>query len=107
MIANLKVGVVIPAYNEAASLERLLPRIPRDLCDLVVVSNDCSTDSTSESARRGGATVIDRAQRGGPRPAIRGGLGLLRAHPLDICALMGPNGHHDPAQLSELIRPPG
>ncbi len=48
MIDELKVGVVIPAYNEAASLSRLLPKIPRDLVDKVVVVNDCSTDQTSE-----------------------------------------------------------
>ena len=28
MIGGLKVGVVIPAYNEAESLDRLIPRIP-------------------------------------------------------------------------------
>ncbi len=105
MIANLKVGVVIPAYNEAASLDRLLPRIPRELCDLVVVVNDCSTDATSEAARRGGATVIDRAERGGPGPAIRDGLDLLRAQKFDLCAVMASNGKHDPAQLPELIQP--
>lgn len=105
MIANLKVGVVIPAFNEAASLERLLPRIPRDLCDLIVVSNDCSTDATSEAARRCGATVIDRPERGGPGPAIRDGLDLLRVQKFDLCAVMASNGKHDPAQLPDLIRP--
>jgi glycosyltransferase involved in cell wall biosynthesis len=51
MIEGLKVGVVIPANNEAASLQRLLPRIPGDLCDLVIVVNDGSTDGTPK--RRG------------------------------------------------------
>ena len=105
MIGNLKVGVVIPAYNEAASLERLLPRIPRDLCDLVVVVNDCSTDGTSAAARALGATVIDRPERGGPGPAIRDGLDLLRSRKFDIVAVMASNGKHDPAQLPDLIRP--
>ncbi len=105
MIAGLRVGVVIPAYNEAASLERLLPRIPKDLVDLVVVSNDASTDATSDAARRCGATVIDRAQRGGPGPAIRDGLDLLRAQKFDLCAVMASNGKHDPAQLPDLVRP--
>jgi glycosyltransferase involved in cell wall biosynthesis len=105
MIAGLKVGVVIPAYNEAASLQRLLPRIPRGLCDLIVVSNDCSTDGTSEAARLCGATVIDRPQRGGPGPAIRDGLDLLRAQHFDICAVMASNGKHDPDQISDLIQP--
>src|SRR5258708_31568 len=105
MIGNLKVGVVIPAYNEAASLQGLLPRIPGDLCDLVVVVNDGSTDGTSEAARKLGATVIDRPERGGPGPAIRDGLDLLRSKHFDVVAVMASNGKHDPAQLPGLIRP--
>jgi len=105
VIANMKVGVVIPAYNEAASLARLLPRIPRDLVDEVVVVNDCSTDQTSAAARSGGATVIDRQERGGPGPAIRDGLDLLRSRKFDLVAVMASNGKHDPAQLPALIKP--
>ena len=107
MIDNLKVGIVIPAYNEARSLQTLLPRIPGDLCDLVVVVNDGSTDGTSDSAAKHGATVIDRPIRGGPGPAIRDGLDLLRSKGFDIVAVMASNGKHDPAQLPELIRPLG
>jgi dolichol-phosphate mannosyltransferase len=105
MIGGLKVGVVIPAYNEAQSLERLVPRIPRELCDLVVVVNDCSTDGTSEAASRSGAVVIDRTVRGGPGPAIRDGLDYLLAKGFDLVAVMASNGKHDPAQLPDLIRP--
>jgi dolichol-phosphate mannosyltransferase len=105
MIAGLKVGVVIPAYNEAASLEGLLPRIRGGLCDLVIVVNDGSTDATSAVSRKQGATVIDRAVRGGPGPAIRDGLDLLRSKGFEIVAVMASNGKHDPAQLPDLIRP--
>ncbi|MGZ3392446.1 MAG: glycosyltransferase family 2 protein [Isosphaeraceae bacterium] len=105
MIEGLKVGVVIPAYNEAESLEHLIPRIPRDLCDLVVVVNDASTDRTSLAAREMGATVIDRPLRGGPGPAIRDGLDLLRSGGFDLVAVMASNGKHDPVQLPDLIRP--
>jgi dolichol-phosphate mannosyltransferase len=105
LIAGLKVGVVIPAYNEAKSLERLLPKIPSELCDLVVVVNAGSTDATAEAARSRGATVVDRAVRGGPGPAIRDGLDMLRAKGFDVVAVMASNGKHDPDQLPELIRP--
>ena len=105
MIAGQKVGVVIPAYNEAEQLRRLLPRISRELCDEVVVVNDASTDGTSAAARECGVTVIDRQQRGGPGPAIRDGLDHLRAAHFDLCAVMASNGKHDPAQLPDLLRP--
>jgi dolichol-phosphate mannosyltransferase len=105
MIAGLKVGVVIPAYNEARSLEQILPRIPSGLCDLVVVVNDGSSDDTSAASRRLGATVIDRAQRGGPGPAIRDGLDLLHSQRVDLVAVMASNGKHDPSQLPDLIKP--
>lgn len=105
MINGLKVGVVIPAYNEADSLARLLPRIPGGLCDTVVVVNDGSSDETSAASRRLGATVIDRAARGGPGPAIRDGLDFLRSKGYDLVAVMASNGKHDPAQLPNLIRP--
>jgi len=58
MIAGLKVGVVIPAYNEARSLERILPLIPADLCDVVVVVNDGSSDDTSSASRKLGGRGI-------------------------------------------------
>ena len=96
---------MIPAYNEARSLQLLLPAIPGDLCDLVVVVNDCSTDGTSVAARKEGATVIDRPARGGPGPAIRDGLDLLRSRGFDIVAVMASNGKHDPVQLPDLIKP--
>src|SRR6266849_10651238 len=101
----MRVGVVIPAYNEAASLARLLPRIRRDLVDEVVVVNDCSTDETSSAARSAGAIVIDRPERGGPGPAIRDGLDLLRSKKFELVAVMASNGKHDPAQLPDLIKP--
>jgi dolichol-phosphate mannosyltransferase len=96
---------VIPAYNEADSLDEFLPKIPSDLCDLVMVVNDGSTDATSEVARKHGATVIDLKARGGPGPAIRSGLYVLRSKDFDIAAVMASNGKQDPAQLPDLIQP--
>jgi len=105
VISGLKVGVVIPAYNEEASVRKLIPKIPRDLCDEVVLVNDGSTDGTSAAARDAGATVIDRTERGGPGPAIRDGLDHLHSEHFDLVAVMASNGKHDPAQLPDLIQP--
>lgn len=105
MIGGLRIGVIIPAYNEAERLGRLLPAIPKGLVDQVVVVDDCSSDATSEVARRCGACVIDHVQRTGPGPAIRDALDLLHGQGFDAVAVMAANGKHDPAQIIDLVRP--
>jgi glycosyltransferase involved in cell wall biosynthesis len=105
MVAGCSVAVIIPAYNEAERLGRLLPAIPRDLVDLVVVVNDASTDTTSEVSRRSGACVIDHERRTGPGPAIRDALDLVRTSGFDIVAVMAANGKHDPCQIADMVRP--
>ena len=71
----------------------------------MVVVNYGSTDATPDVAGKHGATVISLKTRGGPGPAIRSGLYLLRSKGFDIAAVMASNGKHDPAQLPDLIRP--
>jgi glycosyltransferase involved in cell wall biosynthesis len=105
VIGGLRIGVIIPAYNEAERLGRLLPAIPRDFVDQVVVVNDCSGDGTSDVSRRCGARVIDHERRTGPGPAIRDALDMLRREGFDAVAVMAANGKHDPAQIIDLVRP--
>jgi len=105
MLGGLKVAVIVPAYNEAERLGRLLPDIPHDLVDLVVVVNDASTDATAEVARQKGACVIDHSRRTGPGPAIRDALHMLRSAGFDAVAVMAGNGKHDPGQIVDLVRP--
>ena len=105
MLSGLRLGVIIPAYNEAERLGRLLPAIPRDLVDQVVVVNDASDDATSEVARRCGACVIDHQDRTGPGPAIRDALDLFHSQGFDAVAVMAANGKHDPGEIIDLVRP--
>jgi glycosyltransferase involved in cell wall biosynthesis len=105
VLRGLRIAVVIPAYNEAERLGRLLPAIPRDIVDTVVVVSDASTDDTAEVASRCGACVIDHAERTGPGPAIRDALDLLRAREFDAVAVMAANGKHDPAQIADMVAP--
>ena len=63
MPGTLRVGVVIPALDEEASIGHVLRDIPLVVDDIVVVDNG-STDSTSDVARQHGARVIDEPHRG-------------------------------------------
>ena len=100
--------MVIPAYNEARRLGYLIPAIPKDLVDEIIVVNDQSTDGTGDVARELGAFVIDRPERGGPGPGIRNALDVLRdgsGPKADAVVVMAANGKHDPAQIIDLVRP--
>jgi cellulose synthase/poly-beta-1,6-N-acetylglucosamine synthase-like glycosyltransferase len=52
--------VIVPAYNEAESLEDTILSIQQQTLppEEIIVIDDCSTDDTAEVARRLGATVI-------------------------------------------------
>ena len=53
-----KVTVVMPAYNAALTLEKTYNDIPHDLVDDIILVDDCSSDDTSEIARKLGIHVI-------------------------------------------------
>jgi len=52
MMNGKKVVVVMPAYNAAATLERTLSEVPRDIVDDVILVDDASRDNTIEHARK-------------------------------------------------------
>ncbi|MDR1591306.1 MAG: glycosyltransferase family 2 protein [Prevotellaceae bacterium] len=51
MLNNKKVVVVMPAYNAEKTLEKTYNEIPRNLVDLVILTDDCSQDFTVKRAR--------------------------------------------------------
>jgi len=53
----LKVVVIIPAFNEEASIPKVVAEIP-DLVSDILVCNNGSTDRTAERAAEAGATVL-------------------------------------------------
>lgn len=60
MINNLKIIVVLPAYNAARTLEKTHNEIPFDIVDGVILVDDSSTDNTSEIAAQLGIKNVIR-----------------------------------------------
>ena len=77
-IAVLKLSIVIPAYNEGATIGRTLRALQAsaigNLYELIVV-DDGSTDDTIALARQNGATVIPLPSNAGKGKALETGLG--------------------------------
>ena len=52
MLNNMKVVVVMPAYNAEATLKKTYAEIPRDIVDEVILVDDCSRDNTVFEAEK-------------------------------------------------------
>src|SRR5579875_4215530 len=58
MINGLRIGVVLPAYNAAATLARTVAELDREVVDEIVLVDDASTDETVSRARELGLEPI-------------------------------------------------
>ncbi len=99
------VDVVIPAYNEEASLPLVLAALPRPPVRRVVVADNNSRDRTAEVAREGGAVVVP-APRQGYGSACLAALDHLRAHePPEVVVFVDAAFSDHPQEFQSLIAP--
>ena len=96
------VDALIPAFNEAATIEAVVRGI-RPLVRAVTVVDDGSTDGTGVRARDAGAVVIERSINGGKGAAIRMGLTTILAGPCSHVLLMDGDLQHLPEEAGRLI----
>ena len=107
-MAEMKVSVLIPAYNEArtvkACLEAVYGRNPgRDL-ELIVV-DDGSSDGTYEAALasiRPGSKVLKHEKNAGKGAAIRTALAAAAG---DVVLIQDADLEYDPADYAALLKP--
>ncbi|MFW6154376.1 MAG: glycosyltransferase family 2 protein [Planctomycetota bacterium] len=105
----MKLLVVIPALNEAATLADVIAAIPRGMADVdeveVLVVDDGSTDATGEVARAAGATVVHHARNRGVGAAFQTGLAAALERGADLIVNMDADGQFDPAGIPQLVAP--
>jgi len=65
------IKVIIPAYNEAESIEKVIGDIPTLVSEIIVVSNN-SSDATETIAKTAGATVLKENRRGYGYACLKG-----------------------------------
>lgn len=95
--------MVIPARDEAPTVEGLVRGAARSAgCEVLVVS-DASTDGTATAARRGGARVIELPLHLGAWGATQAGLRYALRHGFDTVVTLDADGQHDPGSLPQLI----
>lgn len=98
----MRVSVVIPTYNEARSIARVLDEIPASLVTEVLVVDADSIDGTREIAAARGARVIVEPRRGYGRACLTG---LAAANEPDTVVFLDGDYSDRPRELGRLIDP--
>ena len=106
-----KLSVIVPCYNEMATLQRCIAKVISiardDLAVEVVVVDDCSTDSSLSIANRlasqhQGIRVLRHAKNLGKGAAIKSGISQASG---DFIAIQDADLEYDPEDLLRLVRP--
>ncbi len=102
----MKTLIIIPAYNEQASIEKLLDELERDYpqYDYVVI-NDCSTDITPYILKNRKANFIDLPINLGIGGGVQTGYLYAYENGYDVAIQMDGDGQHLPKYISDLIAP--
>jgi dolichol-phosphate mannosyltransferase len=101
----VRVSVVIPAFNEIATIAELVRRVEAVPLDKqIILVDNASTDGTAEWIRdyRGDAKRIYHEQNEGKGSSVRDG---LRAAEGEIAIIQDADLEYDPAQIPALLEP--
>jgi glycosyltransferase involved in cell wall biosynthesis len=98
----MRVSVIIPTRNEAASIGRVLADLPSQLVTEVIVVDSNSTDGKTEIAARMNARVISETRRGYGQACLTG---IAAATAPDVIVFLDGDYSDRPAELPLLLAP--
>ncbi|MFD1016473.1 glycosyltransferase family 2 protein [Winogradskyella rapida] len=100
-----KIKVIIPAYNEEASIPLVIKDIPSIVDEVIVVSNN-STDNTEINAKNAGATVLVEKRKGYGFACLKGMDYISKQkNTTDIVVFLDGDYSDYPEELTKLVQP--
>lgn len=99
------IKVIIPAYNEEASIPLVIKAIPEIVDEIIVVSNN-SSDHTEINAKNAGATVLVEKRKGYGYACLKGMdyISTLKKT-TDIVVFLDGDYSDYPEELTKLVQP--
>ena len=101
-----KLLIIIPAFNEEATISGVIASIRRHApsADIVVV-NDGSRDNTAAKAAKSGAIVLSHLYNMGIGATMQTGYKYANSKGYDIAVQVDADGQHPADQIEQLVRP--
>jgi glycosyltransferase involved in cell wall biosynthesis len=101
-----RTAAIVPAYNEAGSIGRVIREIREfdEAIDVVVV-DDASTDETAAIAQSLGAVVLSLPYNVGIGGAVQTGFRYALVEGYEAAVRLDGDGQHDAAELGKLLGP--
>jgi glycosyltransferase involved in cell wall biosynthesis len=102
------VVLVLPAHDEAATVARVIARIPGEVCGRPVhslVVDDGSTDGTGDLALAAHAKVVTLPENQGLGAAVREGFVHALTDGAAVIAFCDADGEYAPEELERLVAP--
>ncbi len=100
----MKIIVIIPAFNEAKSIDKVIADIPQDIVNEVIVVNNNSSDETSKVARQAGATVLNEPRQGYGFACLKG-IDYAKKQNPDIVVFLDADYSDYPEEMRLLLKP--
>lgn len=99
----MKKLVIIPAYNESASIEKTVYEIQKKAQEFdYVVINDCSTDNTKQICEEQGFNVVNLPINLGIGGAVQTGYRYAYREGYDMAVQVDGDGQHNPEFLEKM-----
>lgn len=100
----MKCLIVIPAYNEAENIEKVVDNIILNFpqYDYVIV-NDGSTDATRKICKEKGYNLLDLPANVGLAGAIKSGIKYANYYQYEYIVQIDGDGQHDPVYIEDML----
>lgn len=100
----MKCLIIIPAYNEAENIEKVVDNIIENYpqYDYVIV-NDGSTDATRKICKARGYNLLDLPVNVGLAGAIKSGIKYANYYQYEYAVQIDGDGQHDPKYIEDML----
>jgi glycosyltransferase involved in cell wall biosynthesis len=100
-----RVIAIMPAYNAAKTLAKVVADIPKGVVDKIILVDDHSRDETAAVARKLGLSVVVHPQNRGYGGNQKTCYTLALSEGADVIVMIHPDYQYDSSLTGEMVRP--